>query len=405
MSITRADWNGAYNKYRIRELTDDITFITDTPINMRGVVANKGMYNETSFVNEQNVFEDKELRAAIVQYNDDTKQLTLFDDISINGIHYRIVKIDSHTLKEYDEEFGVLQLVVIDTPFGEICCNKDEILKGVVMSARVKDKVLNSISRELVCEHNRVERGDYIKFTYDRDENNTKAIEDYIIMNNPVMNGGYDISLMYLCENQIGLLDGEGKVVYMPFYFEDNRTRIDKESDSDYAKFKNSSYMITIQDNEITEKLKFKCDRVIIKGNAYRITGFDDLTNGIINLGLEIDQINTEDDNLELGVANYYSQLEEIKGNEDSTPPTSNIYIREANGYIDLCKGYENEYFLNEVDSGISWSVDKTWAKLRVIGARCFITFDEFKYVGETITLSAKVGNDIYKLEIPCVNL
>lgn len=77
MSITRGDWNGAYNKYRIREVTDDATFTIDMPMKIKCILADKGFYDESSFTNEQNIFEDKELRAALIQYNSNTKKIKI----------------------------------------------------------------------------------------------------------------------------------------------------------------------------------------------------------------------------------------------------------------------------------------------------------------------------------------
>ena len=402
MAITRGDWNGAYHKYRIRELTDDITFTKDTPVKMKCIMANKGFYDETSFVNEQNVFEDKELRAALIQYNANTKNLTLFDDVCINDEHYRIVKIDNYTFKEYDEEFGVLQLVLIDTPFGKIVKNDSQSeIKGVVMSARVKDKILNSISRELLCEHNEVQRGDYIDFTYRRDEKGTKVMDTYLIVNRPTMGKKYDISLMYLCENTIKLLNDVGEVVDVHAYYENNRVRIDKITENEFIKLKNSSYLIMIQQNEFTNRLRNKVNRIMINGEVYKITGYDPFTEGILALGLELDQVST-DDNVELGISNYYSQMEEI---QPKPPIATDIQIVEANGETTLCKGFENEYYLEGVSEDVTWGVDKSWVTIRQDGNRCWIKFDELKYVGETVILYARTSVETYELSIRCVNL
>ena len=402
MSITRGDWNGAYNKYRIREVTDDATFTIDMTMKIKCILADKGFYDESSFTNEQNVFEDKELRAALIQYNSNTKKLKLFDDICINDEHYKIVKIDSHTFKEYDEEFGVLQLVLIDTPFGKIIKNDSQKeINGVVMNARVKDKILNSVPKELLCEYNEVKRGDYIDFTYDRDEKGTMVTDTYLIVNRPTMGEKYDISLMYLCENEIKLLDDVGEVVDVHAYYENNRVRIDKVTENEFIKLKNSSYLIMIQQNEFTNRLRNKVNRIMINGEVYKITGYDPFTEGILALGLELDQVST-DDNVELGIANYYSQMEEI---QPKPPVETDIQIVEANGETTLCKGFENEYYLKGVSEDVTWGVDKSWVTIRQDGNRCWIKFDELKYVGETVILYARTSVETHELSIRCVNL
>lgn len=402
MAITRGDWNGAYNKYRIREVTDDATFTIDMPMKIKCILADKGFYDESSFTNEQNVFEDKELRAALIQYNSNTKKLKLFDDICINDERYKIVKIDSHTFKEYDEEFGVLQLVLIDAPFGKIIKNDNQKeISGVVMSARVKDKILNSISRELLCEYNEVKRGDYIDFTYNRDEKGTMVTDTYLVVNRPTMGEKYDISLMYLCENEIKLLDDVGEVVDVHAYYENNRVRIDKITENEFIKLKNSSYLIMVQQNKITDKLRSKVNRIMIHGEVYKITGYEPLVKGVLGLGLEIDQL-CPDDNVELGVANYYSQMEELK---PKPPVATDIQIVETNGETTLCKGFENEYYLKGVSEDVTWGVDKSWVTIRQDSNRCWIKFDELKYVGETVILYARTSVETYELSIRCVNL
>lgn len=399
MAITQNDWNGSYNKYKVRELTDDIRFDLGTEVAMKCIVADKGLYDEMSYVNEANVFEDKDLRAVIVQYNEETSKLTLFDDVYIDNEHYRIAKIDNYTLKEYDDAFGVIQLVVVDTPFGTIFRNDDsEQLKGVMLTARVKDKILNSISRELYCGHNRMKRGDYITFTYDRDNQGTMDMEMYIAINKPSMETDYDKTLMYLCENVINLLNDKGEVVKMPLYFEDNRTRIDKESDSEYIRIKGSSYLITLQDNSITQKLTHKVNRVIIKDKAYRVTGFEDLRGGLIDIGLEVDQI-TPDDNVELGIANYYSQMEEIDGDK---PPTPSGDIM---GDDELYLGYGNEYVLG-APNVCTWSVDNTSVLLTDLGGnRCELYCDKTTQINKFFVLTAKIGSMVYEKTIKIVNL
>lgn len=384
MAVTEPSSNGIYSEYKILPLTDDMKFNLGTQVEMKCVVANKGFYDETSFVNDTTVFEDKDTRATIVQYNSNTAKLSLFDDVYVNNQHYKVVKIDDYTFKEYDEEFGVLQMVIIDTPFGEITKNKTDNIKGIVMTARVKDKILNSISRELRCYHDVVKRGDYVDFKYKFYEDGDDVTETYLVSNKPTMSSeGYSTSLLYLCESNVNLLNDVGEVVSMPFYYEDNRVRIDKTTENDYVSLSNSSYQIVIQRNEITCKLgkDNKINRIMINGEVYSITGDDPFTEGIISLGLEKDQLSPDDD-LEKGVANYKSQMDGINGgNQDR--------IVEANGEDKLYKGYENEYYLDGVTGDVTWSVDRDWITLTLIGDRCKIKFNDLKYVNETVILQA----------------
>lgn len=211
----------------------------------------------------------------------------------------------------------------------------------------------------------------------------------------------YDISLLYLCENEIKLLDDVGRVVDVPVYYENNRVRIDKVTENEFIKLKNSSYLIMVQQNDLTNKLRNNVKRIMIDGEVYKITGYEPLVKGVLGLGLEIDQLNP-DDNVELGVANYYSQMEEI---QPKPPVESDIQIVEANGETTLCKGFENEYCLKGVSGDVTWGTNKSWVAIRQDGNRCWIKFDELKYVGETVILYARTDNETYELSISCVNL
>ena len=156
-----------------------------------------------------------------------------------------------------------------------------------------------------------------------------------------------------------------------------------------------------VQQNKITDKLRNKVNRIMIDGEVYKITGYEPLVKGVLGLGLEIDQL-CPDDNVELGVANYYSQMEELK---PKPPVETDIQIVEANGETTLCKGFENEYYLKGVSEDVTWGVDKSWVTIRQDGNRCWIKFDELKYVSETVILSAEVAGKTYSTSIKCTKL
>lgn len=398
ISITKPDWNGVYSKYRIRETKDDFEFIEDDNFKIKCVVADKGFYDEMSFTNEKNIFGDREIRSVLIQYNQDTKNLKIFDDVLINGKIYKIIKVDEYTLKEYDEEYGVIQLVVINTIFGEIIKNDKIKVNGLVMTARVKDKILNSISRELLCSHGTVKRGDYVSFKYNINDNGDSVIDTYLVINKPTPSEKYDTSLMYLCENTIKLLNDMGDVVNVHAYYENNRVRIDKSIENEFVKLKNSSYLIVVQQNELTNKLRNNVNRIMINGEVYKITGYETLVDGLLALGLEIDQL-CPDDNLSMGIANFYSQMEKLK-------PTQKINkIVEVNNETTLCKGFENEYLLKDFSEEVIWEVNENWINIRQENGRCWIKFNELKYVGKTIILQAKTKDETYKISVECVSL
>lgn len=385
MAITEPFSNGVYSEYKIIPLTDDFIF---NNVEIKCAMANKGFYDESSFVNDSNVFEDKKLKAAIIQYNDDTSKLSLFDNVTIDGTNYQIVKIDDHTFKGYDKDYGVLQLVVLDTPYGEIKCSNGETLRGVILTARVKDKILNSISRELICCHNKVKRGDYVEFTYDRDNKGTMATETYLTINKPTMGDGYDTSLLYLCESTTKLINGIGEVVTVPLYYENNRTRIDKVTENQNISIKGSSYLVMMQNNELNKNLTYNVNRIMINSHAYKVTGFDDLSEGVLSLGLEIDQL-TSDDNIELGVANYYSQMKKYE------PTTGDI-----DGKDTLYLNYANTYVLN-APNVCTWSTSEGNVKVTDLGGnKCEVLCADTSMLNKTIKLYAKIGTYTYEKSI-----
>lgn len=388
IAITIPSSNGIYSEYKILPLTDDIKFTVDEPVDMKCIIATKGTYDEISYINDTNVFEDNDTRAAILQYNINTSKLTLFDDLLVNNERYKIVKIDAHTFKEYDEDFGVMQLVMVDTPFGEIKVNETDILKGIVLLAKVKDKFLNSISRELLCYHDKAKRGDYIDFTYDRDKQGKMVTEKYLINNKPTMGSGYDKSLMCLCESSMKLLNNKGDIVNVGVYFENNRMRIDKTSNGEFVKFANSNFMILVQNNETTSLRCKALKRLIIDGKHYEITGIDDHSKGLIYIGLNIGQHDPNDDEFE--VANYKSQMKEIEGDNPLEP------VGDIIGEDELHKDYDETYYLQGAGSGVVWSVDCSYITINQDGTKCTIGFNTLSDANKTFTLSARYGNSTF---------
>ena len=202
------------------------------------------------------------------------------------------------------------------------------------------------------------------------------------------MSTGYDKSLMNLCESKMRLLNNKGDVVNVDVYFENNRMRIDKTSDGEFMKFADSSYMIIIQNNDVTSLRCKSGKRLIIDGKPYEITGIDDHSTGLIYVGLNNSQINMNDDYD--GVANYKSQMEEING---SLPPepTNNIV-----GEDELYKDYPNEYYLMYTSSGVVWRVDCDYVVVNQDGTKCTLYYDTLSDANKTFTLSATYGGSTY---------
>lgn len=402
IAVTEPIGNKVYSGYRIRPLYDKITFDKNaTEFSIDGILASGMLYKESSYVGQENVFEDNEMKAIIVTYDGVSDTLELFDNVKVNDINYKIAKIDDDVLKKYNKEYGILQIVVFLSPISSIekvnvVTQTSVEMKGLLKYARVKDKKLNSISRELLCNYGVVKTGDYIKYTFDSDDLGTMEEETYMVYNLPSKYDGYDISLVYRCLNSFKMLDLTGNIIEIPYYFEDNRTRIDKTTNNDYIEFLNSSLMIIFQNNELTKKfVERKINRVMIKDSVYKITGVSDLDEGLIHLGLVIDEINLSQDLN--GVADYVSQMAKIN--------SSNISDTHIVGESKIFKGYDWLYELSEPVSktGTYWEVNND--KITIVefdDNSCKLLVTAKYSMGDKFTLTANIiniDNSIQKIQ------
>ena len=111
--VTTPESNGVTSKCRVRKMYDVMTFVKNGVTYTFDCVVAKGLlYDSTSYVTETKVFAEEDLRALIVQYNNITSLLRLFEPVIVNGEYYKIAKIDPYRLKEHPENHGVLQLVL-----------------------------------------------------------------------------------------------------------------------------------------------------------------------------------------------------------------------------------------------------------------------------------------------------
>lgn len=358
MAVTNSDWNDVYNKYRIRQLEDDIKFTKDKEINMKCSIANKGFYNESSYINEAKVFEDEDMRAIIVQYNEDTSKLKLFDDVYVNDIHYKIIKVDNYTSKNHDEDYGVIQLVVIRTVFGNID-HKGKMIDGLLKIAKVKDRVFNSKSKQLYTNHGILSTGDYVNHTFDNGaEPETRT---YLVYSEIDVTNEYDTAFCIMCDKDINLVDDDGNIVNYRLYTNDNKVKL-TESNIGFTEGKDSSYVwASLRLDSLTIKLGETINRVLIKQTlvdgkeavkAYKVIAKDDLSiGGIITISLEKDNIDYNRDDLVNGIA-YNERVENPK-------PIEPIIISGNDKYR---MGLNLSYTINNAGNlPCIWSSDKSY--------------------------------------------
>lgn len=398
LSVTEPKDNGIQAEYRIRKTDGTLVFRKgeEATTSVDGVLASGLLYRDGSYTNQSNVFEDNEMKAMAVQYNDTTRRLALFDSVQVNGRSYKVVKIEDDVLKQYGDNHGVLQLVLLLSPTSKlervnVIDDTSTEFKGITKYARVKDRKLNSVSRELLCEYGAVKTGDYVRYTFDSNDRGDMKEEVYIIFNTPSKYDGYDISLAYRCLNSFLALGEDGVIHRIPYYFEDNRTRVDKVSANAYLNQLDSSFMIITQENDVTRRfVDRKVSRVILKNAAYKVTGVSNHDEGLLYLGLEIDKTDPQDDRY--GVANYVSQI-------DNTGSGQATIIGEKR----IFGGFDWPYELIGVNISPDtiWAVDSNKVRIRACTDTTCVLVVASKYeMGTKVRLTATQGGQEYVKEI-----
>lgn len=306
---------------------------------------------------------------------------------------YRIIKIEFITEIINGVEEGVVQLVLIRTTFGDLHCN-DMPLRGIVRFARMKDKILNSKSRELITDHNQVKSGDYIKHSYDRDSFGNQETRYYIVRSLIDMHLDYDVTYMLNCDAEFYLWDNTKKEpIMIPCYVEDNRTRFE-DSDKTNIKLEDNQFQIIIQENEFTKRLGKTVTRILLKGEAYEIVGTDNLSlENAIYVGLATSKIDPNKDNVELGIADFYEQY--TKDDSDFDP----ICI---SGDEEVVIGCEYEYKVL-YRGNVVWSIDNEDLASIVSMDGSKITLEinsSTNVIGETLVLRCEIEGEIYTKEL-----
>ncbi len=351
------------------------------------------LYDDKTYVTDTKVFEDDDRRAIVVPYNDFTKLVRVIDDVVVEGLLYRIISREFITEIKDGKEEGVVQMVLLRTTFGELYCN-DNPLRGIVRFARMKDKILNSKSRELITDHNLVKSGDIITHTYERDSLGNIETRNYIIRSLIDMRLEYDITYMLNCDAEFYMWDGINQQSKMiPCYVEDNRTRLE-ELDKQYIKMENSQYQIIVQENEFTSKLGKSVGRIILKGEAYEVVGTDNLSlENAIYIGLNSSKLDPNKDNIELGIADFDNQY--IK---PDIPPTNLAIIGEDYPCISCTYTYSIDY-----NGVVDWSIsDTSLASMVEVTDNTFTIqiVGNSNYIGEVFQVKAVINGEDYLKEV-----
>lgn len=389
--------DGVTLKSKIRKTTDTclFTFEDGSQYAFDCIDTNYLLYDDKTYTTDTKVFEEDERKALVVPFNEITSKLRVIDDVELGKHHYRIIKIETVTEEIDGVEQGIVQLVLIRTTFGDLLCN-NEPLRGIVRFSRMKDKILNSKSRELITDHNRVKSGDYIQHTYQRDSFGSMETRNYIVRSLIDMHLDYDVTYMLNCDAEFYMWDNTKKErVMIPCYVEDNRTRFE-DADKNNLLFADSQFQIIVQENEFTKKLGKQVDRILLKGEAYQVVGTDNLSlENAIYVGLSNSKVDPNKDNIELGIGDYSAQYSD----DNTVEEDSNIEII---GEEDVIIGCEYEYEVN-YKGEVNWSIDNP--KLAQIvsteQSKVFIKIDSnSKNIGQNVILKCNIGGVEHSKEL-----
>lgn len=340
--ITRPESNGVTSKCRIRKMYDTIRFnIGEYCYNYDCIMAKGLLYTNSSYSNAKEVFTDEDMIAIIVRFDENTSKLKMFDKIWFDGnTLYKIVKIDNYTLKEELENFGILQIVLIKTVFGELEDNRFNtdpfVFDGILRYAQLKERVYNSKARELLTHHDVVKAGDYIKHTFPRNpfSNDDKICEHdytesrmYMVYSQVDMRNEYDSCFIINCPVTFYIKDDNGNPFPVYAYFDSNASQLQANERNNFMYNQTSKLMLYCQYNKFTRKLGKEITRIIISDNSYNepilscyeIVGTDPYTyRGCLRVELNESKVNPTIDNLELLIADYYKDnYEKLDSNND----------------------------------------------------------------------------------------
>lgn len=389
--------DGVTLKSKIRKITDTclFTFEDGSKYAYDCIDTNYLLYDDNTYTTDTKVFEEDERKAVVVPYNEVTSKLRVIDDVRLGRHNYRIIKIDFITEFVNGVEEGVVQLVLIRTTFGELFCN-DEPLRGIVRFSRMKDKIVNSKSRELITDHNQVKSGDYIKHTYQRDGQGNMETRNYIVRSLVDMHLDYDVTYMLNCDAEFYLWDDHKKErIMIPCYVEDNRTRFE-DSDKTNLALADNQFQIIVQENEFTKKLGKQIDRILIKGDAYEIVGTDNLSlENAIYVGLSNSKVDPNRDNIELGIGDFKAQYTE----QGVNPPIGQLDILGNDDPIIGCECY----FYVDYTGKVNWTLDSTDLATVVSATDTEITIrikNDTKIIGETLILKGEINGVFYTKEL-----
>lgn len=304
--------DGVTKKCKIRKTNHKCTFnVNGIDYSYDCLGTNQLLYDGTTYTTDTVVFENDEREAILLPYDEITKQIKYIDTVYYKDYKFKVILKEEHTQEVDGKIQGVIQFVLMRVVWGDTYCNGREI-DAILNFARMKDKKLNSKSRQLITRSGETKAGDYITYIYDKDEEGLKEKKTFINITLTERTLEYDIIYCYECMNSFNLWDNEAKqVVTIPCYVDDNYIRLEGD-DKTYVTKTGAEYRFACQENEYTSQLLTKVKRIIMKDKAYEVTAFENISlNGVIFFSLIDSHIDQNKDNLELGIADYTDYVTE----------------------------------------------------------------------------------------------
>lgn len=141
--------------------------------------------------------------------------------------------------------------------------------------------------------------------------------QNWLVVEHISVDGVYLKSKMKLCPSTLKWLDSQGNVKETPFTLKSSPSSSYGLEEDKIMILSNERRTILVQSNADTQQIK-KGKRFIFDDRAWKVIGYNGLNEGILELTLEEDQINTATDNVELRIADYAPS---------STPPSTGLAL------------------------------------------------------------------------------
>lgn len=298
--------------------------------------------------------------------------------------------------EQFDTNYIDTFIVRIDMPrYRKIgVLNFTDEFPCIIDTERLKEKIYNLNARGILTYPNVLRTGDYVTLNEDG-KNNT-----YIVRSRIDEKSTHDYTFLLHCQNNLKILDSDGVTIHnFPIAVSDNKTKLGESNRSDTAITLNSSYQGYIRYDNVSRRLMENCDsgkqinRIMVHGRVYNIVGTDDISmDGLITLGLEIGQKN-DNDNLELGIADYYNNI------PSPTPTPSEIV-----GDIEIYLGDTQEYSIDSTYP-CTWNINDVGIDIiSTNDNRCTLKCkSSTQYKGNTAILTCFTNGQTYTKQIKII--